>query len=537
LLPSISSLLLPLPAMEGAAEEESSVLREVKKQLRLAGPIAVGCLLQKIILTISLIFVGHLGELALASASLATSFAGATGFYLMTGMACSLDTLCGQAFGAGQHHLVGVYKQRAMLVLALVSVPVAVVWAFTGEILVWFRQDPEIAAAAGSYIRRMIPALLLFGQLQCHVLFLQAQNLVAPVVLSSGVTAAVHVAVCWLLVRRLGLGANGAALAIVVSYFFYLSLLALYVRLAPSCKATWTGFSREAFRGIPGFFKLAVPSALMICLECWAFEILVLLSGLLPNPKLETAVMSIWTQYSDSCSFNTYALAFMVSLGLGYAVRSVHKYQSFSFYMSLHSVRVSNELGAGRPQAARLAARVVMLLALSLSFSVGLVLVLARNRLGYVYTNVEEMALYSAKIMPILALCFLFDSMQCSLSGVVRGCGRQNIGAFINLAAYYLVGVPAASIFAFVCHLRGRGLWLGIMCGIAVQALLLLCITLCTNWNKQALKAKDRVLPPIPPTDTRTSGCTQLGNECGFVEKEAQGTTELTRSSVDPNEG
>jgi MATE family multidrug resistance protein len=29
-------------------------------------------------------------------------------------------------------------------------------------------------------------------------------------------------------------------------------------------------------------------------MEWWSFEILVLLSGLLPNPKLETAVMSIW---------------------------------------------------------------------------------------------------------------------------------------------------------------------------------------------------------------------------------------------------
>jgi len=80
-------------------------------------------------------------------------------------MACSLDTLCGQAFGARRHHMLGVYKQRAMLVLALVSVPVAAVWAYTGEILAWCGQDPEIAAGAGSYIRWMIPALFVYGAL------------------------------------------------------------------------------------------------------------------------------------------------------------------------------------------------------------------------------------------------------------------------------------------------------------------------------------------------------------------------------------
>jgi len=51
-------------------------------------------------------------------------------------MAYSLETLCGQAFGAARHHLLGVYKQRAMVVLSLVSLPAAAVWAYTGEILV-----------------------------------------------------------------------------------------------------------------------------------------------------------------------------------------------------------------------------------------------------------------------------------------------------------------------------------------------------------------------------------------------------------------
>lgn len=49
-------------------------------------------------------------------------------------------------------------------------------------------------------------------------------------------------------------------------------------------------------------------------MEWWSFELLVLLSGLLPNPKLETAVLSI--------CLNTNSLAFMAPLGLGGAIRS-----------------------------------------------------------------------------------------------------------------------------------------------------------------------------------------------------------------------
>uniref|UniRef100_A0A0A9FLN9 Protein DETOXIFICATION n=1 Tax=Arundo donax TaxID=35708 RepID=A0A0A9FLN9_ARUDO len=149
----------------GGGKEESLAARDVKKQLFLAGPLIVGFLLQNIVQMVSVMFVGHLGELALSSASVATSFAGVTGFSLLAGMACSLDTLCGQAFGAGQHHLLGVYKQRAMLLLTLVSVPVAAMWAYTGEILAWCGQDPDIAAGAGSYIRWLILALSVYGPL------------------------------------------------------------------------------------------------------------------------------------------------------------------------------------------------------------------------------------------------------------------------------------------------------------------------------------------------------------------------------------
>jgi MATE family multidrug resistance protein len=41
------------------------------------------------------------------------------------------------------------------------------------------------------------------------------------------------------------------------------------------------------------------------------------------------------------------------------------------------------------------------------------------------------------------------------ISGVVRGCGLQKIGACVNLGAYYLVGVPAALFFAFFYHFGG----------------------------------------------------------------------------------
>lgn len=179
-------------------------------------------------------------------------------------MASALDTLCGQSYGAKQYHMLGIHTQRAMFVLSIVSIPLAFVWANTGTILVTLGQDPEISQEAELYARYMIPSIFAYGLLQCLVKFLQTQNIVFPMMISSGITTLLHLLVCWILVFKSGLGSRGAALANSISYWVNVVLLALYVKFSSSCAKSWTGFSKEAFHNILTFLKLAIPSAVMV---------------------------------------------------------------------------------------------------------------------------------------------------------------------------------------------------------------------------------------------------------------------------------
>lgn len=179
-------------------------------------------------------------------------------------MASALDTLCGQSYGAKQHHMLGIHMQRAMLVLMIVSINLAFIWANTRSILVALGQDPEISVEAGQYAQLMIPSLFAYGILQCLNRFLQTQNIVFPMVFSSGVTTLLHILICWTMVFKSGLGNKGAAIANAISYWINVLILILYVKFSPSCSKTWTGFSKEALHGIPSFLKLAIPSALMV---------------------------------------------------------------------------------------------------------------------------------------------------------------------------------------------------------------------------------------------------------------------------------
>lgn len=179
-------------------------------------------------------------------------------------MGSALETLCGQAYGAKQHHMLGIYTQRAMLVLLSLSILLLLIWFNTSTILIACGQDRDISNEAGQFNRWMIPGLFAYGILQCLNRFLQTQNIVMPMMLTSGFTALSHILICWIFVFKIGLGSKGAALANAISYWINVFLLAGYVKFSPACRKTWTGFSKEALDDILDFIKLAIPSAVMI---------------------------------------------------------------------------------------------------------------------------------------------------------------------------------------------------------------------------------------------------------------------------------
>ncbi|KAK9118636.1 hypothetical protein Scep_016729 [Stephania cephalantha] len=442
---------------------------EVKKVGYLAGPMVVVTLSQYLLQMISMMMVGHIGELALSSTAIATSICGVTGFSLLLGMACGLETLCGQAYGAKQYRKVGTHTYSCIVSLILVCVPISIVWVYMEKLLTLMHQDPLISHEAGKYAVWLIPALFAYAALQSMQRYLQSQSLIIVMLLSSTAALCFHVPVCWLLVFKSGLGNVGAALSIGLSYWLNLIFLAIYIKYSSSCEPTRVTLSKEAFTGMGQFFRLALPSTVMICLEWWSFELLVLLSGILPNPQLETSVLSI--------CLTTIAFLYTIPFGIGAAA----------------STRVSNELGAGKPQAARMAVCAAMAIAITEAAIVSAALFASRHIWGYAYSNEKEVIDYVTGMAALISIEVIMDSLQGVMSGIARGCGWQHLGAYVNLGAFYLVGIPVAVVLGFVLQVRGRGLWIGIMTGATVQTTMLAIITCCTNWQKQAIKARERI--------------------------------------------
>ncbi|AET05535.1 putative multi antimicrobial extrusion protein [Medicago truncatula] len=462
------------------SERQELVIAELKRQLWLAVPLSSVGILQYILQTISIMFVGHLGTLPLSGASMATSFASVTGFTLLMGITSALDTFCGQSNGAEQYHMLGIHMQRAMIVVSIVSVFLAIIWANTKQILVVMHQDKAISKEAGSYALFLIPSLFAYGPLQCILKFLQTQNIVLPMVITSGIAALLHTLLCWLLVFEFKLGSKGAAISNSICYWVNVLLISLYVKFSSTCKQTWTGFSKRALQDLFVFLRLAIPSALMVCLKVWTFELMVLMSGLLPNPVIETSVLSI--------CLNTFGLAWMIPFGCSCAV----------------SIRVSNELGGGNPNGASLAVRVALSISFIAALFMVLSMILARKVWGHLYSDDKQVIRYVSAMMPILAISSFLDAIQSTLSGVLAGCGWQKIGAYVNLGSFYVVGVPCAVVLAFFVHMHAMGLWLGIISAFIVQTSLYIIFTIRSNWEEEAKKAQSRVERSTTTPNTTT---------------------------------
>ncbi|KAG1368301.1 protein DETOXIFICATION 40 [Cocos nucifera] len=442
---------------------------EMRLLIHLAAPAVMVYMLNYVMSMSTQIFSGHLGNLELAASSLGNNGIQVFAYGLMLGMGSAVETLCGQAFGANKHEMLGIYLQRSTVLLMATGVPLAVIYAFSRPILELLGESPEIARAASVFVFGLIPQIFAYAANFPIQKFLQAQSIVAPSAYISTATVALHLVLSWLAVYKLGMGLLGASLVLSLSWWIVVVAQFVYIVRSQKCRFTWTGFSWQAFSGLPEFLKLSIASAVMLCLETWYFQILVLIAGLLDNPELALDSLTVCMTISG--------WVFMISVGFNAAA----------------SVRVSNELGAGNPKSAAFSVMVVTTLAFIISVIIAVAVLCLRDYLSYIFTEGETVAHAVSELTPLLSLTIILNGIQPVLSGVAVGCGWQAFVAYVNVTCYYLVGVPLGVLLGFKFNFGAKGIWSGMIGGTLMQTVILLWVTFRTDWNKEVDQAMKRL--------------------------------------------
>lgn len=209
-------------------------------------------------------------------------------------MGSAVETLCGQAYGAQKYDMLGIYLQRATIVLSITGLPLLAVFILSKPILLLFGESSALASAAAVFVYGLIPQIFAYAINFPIQKFLQAQRIVLPSAYISGATLGVHLLLSWVAVYVLGWGLIGASLVLSLSWWIIVVAQFVYILTSSKCKQTWSGFSLQAFSGLWEFLKLSAASAVMLCLEVWYYQVLVLIAGLLEDPELALNSLAVW---------------------------------------------------------------------------------------------------------------------------------------------------------------------------------------------------------------------------------------------------
>lgn len=434
------------------------LLQEVKTLVPLALPLVLGQLFGIGTEVILSVFAGHMGAATMAAVALGGSF-WIVAFMAVLGLMMAVPPAVSALHGAERQHEAGHLLAQAILLGLGAGGLAGLALGWGGPHLVGIMGLPHEAlpgihgflhAAAWS-----IPALGLLAS--CRG-FSEGLSMTRPTMVVGGIGLLVLVPAALLLMpgvvlpglgRVGGFGAAGGGMALAVvlwaealSYCGWITLSGRYPMVI---------WSRGAFRPDPAvlcrFLTVGAPVAVTTVLEVCMFSVASLMAGQFGAVAVAGHQIALMVT----------AVFFMTPLGLSLAV----------------TVRVGRAVGRGDVTGIRLAGLAgFALMLVSQSISCGLML-FAAGPIAAFFTGVPAVQALGARLLHLAAVFQYLDGTQVVATGALRGQEDTRLPMLLAMLAYWLLGVPAAALLAFAAGFGVVGIWIGLMSGLTLAALLL----------------------------------------------------------------
>ncbi|KAF7977855.1 hypothetical protein HWV62_2619 [Athelia sp. TMB] len=465
------------PARVGSVEVFGSLAKD-------SVPVILSYMLQNSIQAVSILIAARLGPAELSASSVALMLAFVTGESLHP---INKETMIPCHFLSPRLDL-GIHLQRCIALLWVLLVPVYVIWIFAEPILLALGQPELVSRDVQKYLRLLIVGAPAYIGFESVKKYLQCQGIMRASTVVLLLVFPINVGITIALVHYTPLGLLGSPLALSLTYWLSFALLSLYAALSPTVRAndTWAGFQLKAIfepHSCWIFLKLAIPGICMVGTEWIAFEIVALAAGRLGElPLAAQAVIMTTDEILNTIPF-----------GIGVAA----------------STRVGNLLGWRSAAGAKQAAHVSALLAVIAGAVVMAILMATKDSFGYIFSDDLEVARLVSKVMPLVASFQVADGLVGSCGGVLRGQGRQHLGALFNIVAYYIIALPLGITLAF--HSKARmglqGLWIGQVLGLFVVGIgEYTVVWLRTDWEKEVQLGIERGLAEAKRDDAPVDG-------------------------------
>ncbi|KAL8268505.1 hypothetical protein R6Q59_002303 [Mikania micrantha] len=444
------------------------IFNESKKIWRVALPSIISrlCAFGSIVVTQS--FIGHVSDIDLAGYALVQTLSVRFINGLLVGMSSATETLCGQSFGAGQHHMMGIHLQRSWIVDLITITILLPILIFGAQIFKLLGEEEAIANSGGYISLWFIPFVYNYVFSLTILMYLQAQLKNMIIAWLSAFQFAIHIPLSLLFVYKMNMGTSGAMIALSISSWVLVIGEFIYI-FGGWCPHSWKGFTVAAFKDLVPLVKLSISSGVMVCLELWYNAVLVLLAGYTKDAEVAISAFSI--------CLNVNVWEFTISLG----------------FLSAAIVLVANEFGRGNAKAVKFSIKVLLGTSIAIGVFFFVLCLFFHKKLAYLFTDDDRVADTVSDLSLLLSFSVLLNSIYPILSGVAIGAGMQATVAIINLICYYIIGIPLGVLLGYLTSLQVKGIWIGMIGGILAQTIALVYMTWRTNWDDEVKKASERL--------------------------------------------
>lgn len=424
---------------------------QVPRIVGLAVPITAGLAASTLLGVTDAVMLAPLGPVPLAAVGLTSAvtmvlWAAAYGVLLVT------SVRVGAAWGAGEARHIPFVLRNALAMGAIVGVGGAVLMALMWPAMPLFGQPDEVIAALPAYWAAMCAMMLPFCLL---TVFKSAFEAVGRPWLGTGFAllgVAVNVPLNWMLIWGVGpipaLGLTGAGIATVLAEAVALAVAWAVWRLAPSTRRL--RLRRPlSWAEIGSALREGAPVGALYAAETSAVGVAVLIIGTFGTLALA----------ANQVAMSLGNVLYMVPLGVAGAV----------------AIRVAQEQGAGNHAALRPVAFAALGVATLWLMGSAMVLWLAGGWLARRITDDAPVAAMAATIMGVFALMQVFDGLQSTMVGALRGLSDTAFPAFLSVAGYWGVVIPLAWALAQGLGLGPAYVWVAWLVALAgVGSLLVL---------------------------------------------------------------
>lgn len=135
---------------------------------------------------------------------------------------------------------------------------------------------------------------------------------------------------------------------------------------------------------------------------------------------------------------------------------------------SAATIRAGVHKAQGDWNGVKTAARTAIKLVLVVMGICGIIFWLFHNYLPMAFTTNGEILALASQLLIIAAMFQLFDGLQVTILGVLRGLEDSKAPTVITLIGYWVIALPLAYVLAFKAGLETVGIWIGLLVSLIV---------------------------------------------------------------------